>query len=126
MTDQRSKLHKTVYLLSKIQIIKEIPLFLEPKFFPHVKSLLSQKKTKKRKFNFRGPVLVVAGQGWILPLEKVHFLLGLWLLVCQFIEISNQMELNGQISNIEHFFLYNRVLYKFFCSKFETWPFSSI
>ena len=43
-----------------------------------------------------------AGQGWILPLEKrVHFFLGPWLLVCSFIEISNQMELNGEVWNFE-------------------------
>ena len=42
------------------------------------------------------------GQGRILPLEKwVHFFLGSWLLVCQFIEISNQMELTGEVSKFE-------------------------
>ena len=67
------------------------------------------------------------GQGQILPLEKwIHFFLGPWLLVCQFIEISNQMELTGEVSNFERIFLYNRALYKFFCSKFETSPVSSI
>ena len=31
-----------------------------------------------------------AGQGWTLPLEKrAHFFLSPWLLVCEFIEISN-------------------------------------
>ena len=43
-----------------------------------------------------------AGQGWILPLEtRVHFFFGPWLIVCQFIEIFNQMELNGKVSNFE-------------------------
>ena len=43
-----------------------------------------------------------AGQGLILPLEKwVHFFLDPWLLVCQFIEISNQMEPTGEVSNVE-------------------------
>ena len=43
-----------------------------------------------------------AGQGLILPLEKrVHLFLGPWLLVCQFIEVSDQMELNSEVSNIE-------------------------
>ena len=42
------------------------------------------------------------GRGWILPLEKwIHFLLGPWLLVCQFVDISNQMETTGEVSNIE-------------------------
>ena len=42
------------------------------------------------------------GQEWILPLVKwVHFFLGPWLLVCQFIDISNQMESTGEVSNVE-------------------------
>ena len=54
-----------------------------------------------------------AGQEWILPLVKwVHFFLGPWLLVCQFVEISNQMESNGKVSNLEQIFLYNTILYK--------------
>ena len=41
---------------------------------------------------------VWVGHGWILPLVKwIHFFLGPWLLVCQFVEISNQMELNGEV-----------------------------
>ena len=41
-----------------------------------------------------------AGWWWVLPLEKwVHFLLGPWRLVCQFIDISNQIEVNGHVSN---------------------------
>ena len=32
--------------------------------------------------------------------------------MCQFIEISNQMELNGKVSNIEQKNLYNTILYK--------------
>ena len=41
-------------------------------------------------------------RGCILPLVKrVHFFLGPWLLVCQFIEISNQMELIREVSNFE-------------------------
>ena len=33
----------------------------------------------------------------VLPLEKwINFFLGPWLLVCQFIEISNQMELRAK------------------------------
>ena len=53
-----------------------------------------------------------AGQGLILPLEKwVHFFLGPWLLVCQFIEISNQMEPTGELSNVEQKYLYNALLY---------------
>ena len=49
--------------------------------------------------------VVWAGQGWILPLVKLmHFFLGPWLLVRQFIEISNQMEVNGEVSNSSAFF----------------------
>ena len=45
---------------------------------------------------------VWADQGLILPLEKwIHFFLGPWLLVCQFIDISNQMETTGEVSNIK-------------------------
>ena len=48
---------------------------------------------------------VSARQGWILPFVKwVHFFLGPWLLVYQFIEISNQMEVNGEVSNFERKF----------------------
>ena len=70
---------------------------------------------------------VPARQEWILPLKKlVHFFLGPWLLVCQFIDISNQMETTGELSNIERIFLYNGPLYKFFCSTFDTSPVDSI
>ena len=63
----------------------------------------------------------------ILPLVKwVHFFLGPWLLVCQFIEISNQMEVNGEVTNFGWKNLFNTLLYKNFFSKFETWPFTSI
>ena len=40
------------------------------------------------------------------------FFLGPWLLVCQFIQISNQMEPTGEVSNIEQKKLYNALLYK--------------
>ena len=54
-----------------------------------------------------------AGAGLILPLEKwIHFFLGPWFLVCQFIEISNQMEPTGEVSNVEQKKLYNALLYK--------------
>ena len=67
------------------------------------------------------------GQEWILPLEKwKHFLLGPWLFVCQFVDISNQMEITGEVSNIERIFLCNRALYNFFCSTFDTSPVDSI
>ena len=34
------------------------------------------------------------------PIEKlIHFFLGPLLLVCQFIDISNQMEVNGEVTN---------------------------
>ena len=45
-----------------------------------------------------------AGYGWILLLIKwVHFFLGPWLLVCQFVEISNQMELNDEVWNFGYY-----------------------
>ena len=70
---------------------------------------------------------VPARQEWILPLKKlVHFFLGPWLLVCQFIDIFNQKETTGELSNIERIFLYNGPLYKFFCSTFDTSPVDSI
>ena len=31
--------------------------------------------------------------------KMVAFFLGPWVLVCQFIEISNQMEVNGEVTN---------------------------
>ena len=74
--------------------------------------------TLHRAYGVKLPYLraVWAGQGLILPLEKLtHFFLGPWLLVCQFIDISNQTETTGEVSDIERFFLYNRALYKFFC-----------
>ena len=47
------------------------------------------------------------------PLEKwIHFFLSPWLLVCQFIEISNQMEPTGKVSNVEQKDLYNALLCK--------------
>ena len=42
------------------------------------------------------------GHGWILPLVKrIYFFLDPWLLVFQFIEIFNQMELTWNVSNFE-------------------------
>ena len=46
--------------------------------------------------------------------------------MCQFIDISNQIEVNGHVSNFEQKNLYNSLLYKKLFSKFETWPFTSI
>ena len=67
---------------------------------------------------------VPARQEWMLPLKKlIHFFLGPWLLVCQFIDISNQMETTGELSNIERIFLYNGPLYKFFL--LDVWYFAS-
>ena len=69
-----------------------------------------------------------AGQGLIIPQEKwIHFFLGPWLLVFQFIEISNQMEPTGEVSsNIEQKNLYNALLYKKILSIFDTSPVVSI
>ena len=70
---------------------------------------------------------VPAGQEWILPLEKwVHFFLGPWLLVCQFIDISNQMESTGEVSNVEQKNLYNGLLHKKILLMFDTSPVVSI
>ena len=39
--------------------------------------------------------------GLILPHEKwIHFFLGPWHLVCQFIEISNQIKVNGEVGTM--------------------------
>ena len=70
---------------------------------------------------------VCTGHGWILTFVKwLHFFIGPWLLVCQFMEISNQMESNGEVSNFEMKNLCNSVLHNFFYPKFDTSPFDSI
>ena len=66
---------------------------------------LGEKKdsTLHRVYGVKLPLLraVWVGQGLILPLEKlIHFFLGPWLLVCQFIDIFNQMEPTGEVANI--------------------------
>ena len=67
------------------------------------------------------------GQGLNLPLEKLsHFFLGPWLLVCQFIDISNQIEPTGEVANILQKNLYNVALYKKILSMLVTSPFDSI
>ena len=43
-------------------------------------------------------------------LKSVHFFLGPWVLVCQFVEISNQMELTCEVSNLEYKKLYNALV----------------
>ena len=44
----------------------------------------------------------VSGAGVNPPFFKIStFFLDPWLLVCQFVEISNQMESNGEVSNLE-------------------------
>ena len=42
----------------------------------------------------------VGGPGVDPPPKKTHFFSGAWLLVCQFIGISNQMEPTGEVANI--------------------------
>ena len=70
---------------------------------------------------------VWTGYGRILPLEKwTHFVLGPWLLVCQFIDISNQIEPTGEVVNILQKNLYNVALYKKILSMLVTSPFDSI
>ena len=66
---------------------------------------------------------VWTGYGRILPLEKwTHFVLGPWLLVCQFIDISNQIETTGEVSSVEQKNLYNALLCKKILSIFDTSP----
>ena len=67
------------------------------------------------------------GQGSILRFViLIDFFLGPWLDVCQFVEISNQMESNGAVSNFEMKILCNSVLHNFFYPTFDTAPFDSI
>ena len=48
-------------------------------------------------------------------------------LVCQFIEISNQMGVNGEVSNFgKKNYVIHTLLYKKNYPKFETSPFTSI
>ena len=42
----------------------------------------------------------------------IDFFLGPWLEVCQFIDISNQIEPTGEVANILQKNLYNAALYK--------------
>ena len=51
----------------------------------------------------------VGREGVDLPLEKwIHFFMGPWLLVCKFIEISNQMEATGEVlKNLTKNFMYH-------------------
>ena len=56
----------------------------------------------------------------------IDFFLGPWLEVCQFVEISNQIESNGAVSNFEMKILCNSVLHNFFYPTFDTSPFDSI
>ena len=61
-----------------------------------------------------------ARQEWILPFVKwVLFFLGPWLLVYQFIDISNQIEANGHVSNFGKNNLCNSLSYKKIV--FEVW-----
>ena len=50
----------------------------------------------------------------LTPEKLTYFFLGHWLLVCQFTDISNQMETTGELSNTERILLYNGPLYIFF------------
>ena len=55
----------------------------------------------------------VSGTGLDPPSCKTStFFLGPWLLVCQFIDISNQMETTGEVSSVEQKNLYNALLCK--------------
>ena len=58
---------------------------------------------------------VWAGQGSILCFVIwIDFFLGPWLVVGQFIDISNQIEPTGEVANILQKKLYNAALYKNF------------
>ena len=59
-----------------------------------------------------------AEQGSILRFViLIDFFLGPWLDVCQFVEISNQMGSNGEVSNFENKNLFNTLLYEIFVVK---------
>ena len=61
------------------------------------------------------------------PLEKLtHFVLGPWLLVCQFIDICNQMETTGEVSSVEQKIYIMRYYVKKIPSIFDTSPVVSI
>ena len=75
--------------------------------------------------------LVTGGVGFPgvdLPLIKqIHFYLGPWLLVCQFIEISNETELNGEVSNtIEYCFFVHLALQKVYLPDLEEGGFTPV
>ena len=57
---------------------------------------------EKSYLNYKWCGWVEQGRGESSLLKNKYIFLGLWLLVCQFIEISDQMELNGEISNVEN------------------------
>ena len=55
------------------------------------------------------------GQGSILRFVIwIDFFLGPWLVVGQFIDISNQIEPTGEVANILQKNVYNAALYNFF------------
>ena len=53
----------------------------------------------------------------------MHFFLGPWFLVCQFIDISNQMEQTGKVANILQNNLYNALSNK--KKIFDVWYYAS-
>ena len=55
--------------------------------------------------------------------ELIFF--GPWLLVCQFIDISNQMEPTGEVSNVEQKKKYNALIYLYKKISFDVWYFAS-
>ena len=131
--------HIDVDLKSRSQTseIKAIPqkfnrIHMVPMFWSSEKNLVGYTVENKnlctihRAYGVKLPLLraVWAGQGSILPLVKwIEFFLGPWLVVCKFIDISNQM---AKFRALNKIFLYNMVLYKKICSRFETSPFDSI
>ena len=81
---------------------------------------LQQLKLKILQKNLPNRCFMWAGQGKILILEKrIHFFFGPWLLVCQFLENSNQMNINGNVLYFEQCFFVNSVLHKIFIQSFR-------
>ena len=62
------------------------------------------KKDSTKRYLWSKTILItgsVGGPEVYPPPRKMNtFLLGLWLLVCQFIDISNQIEQTGEVANI--------------------------
>ena len=71
--------------------------------------------TLLRAYGVKLPYLRAVSAGTNVKIVKwIRFFLGPWLLVCQFIEISNQMEVNGDVTNFGWKNLFYTLLHKKF------------